>query len=185
MRSDIFSSSRFILFSDWILTYLPNVFFAIIILFLGNRFIRILMRGIDLTLQKWWLDRSARKFLLSFSRLVVYMVLIIVAATTLGLEMTSFVTILWAAWLAVGLALQWSLANFAWWLLIMFFKPYVVGDFISVQGEKWTVDDITIFTTKLITPERKEAIIPNGKIVEDTIITVSYTHLTLPTNREV
>lgn len=55
----------------------------------------------------------------------------------------------------------------------MFFKPYIVGDFISIKWAKWTVDDITIFTTKLITPERKEAIIPNGKIVDDTIINMT------------
>lgn len=158
---------------DWCIRYAPKVFFAFLILWWWVRFWRILLRGIDMWLQRWWIETWARKFLVSFSRLCLYLLLIILAATTLGFEMTSFVAILWAAWLAVGLALQWSLANFAGWLLIMFFKPYVIWDFISVKWEKWTVDDITIFTTKLITPEWKEAIIPNGKIVDDTIINMT------------
>lgn len=173
MRSNIYSSELFLVVRNWAVAYLPNVFLACAILYLWIRFSRIMVRAIDIWLQKWWVDQSARKFLMSLVRLLIYLILIIIVATMMWIEMTSFVAILWAAWLAIGLALQWSLANLAWGLLILFFKPYVIGDFISVKGEKWTVDDISIFTTKLITPERKEAIIPNGKIVEDTIINMT------------
>ena len=145
MWTDIVASWWFVVVRDWTLTYLLNIFFAFCILYLWNRFLHIVVQGIDTALDKWWIEHSARKFLISFFRVVLYMVLVIVFATTVWLEMSSLVAILWAAWIAIWLALQGSLANFAWWLLIMFFKPYAIWDFISARGEQWTVEDINIF----------------------------------------
>jgi small conductance mechanosensitive channel len=92
----------------------------------------------------------------------------------IGVKTTSFIAILWAAWLAVWLALQWSLANFAGGVLILLFKPYKVGDYIQSQWEEGTVDEINIFNTKIVTPENKIAIIPNGAVANGNIVNFTW-----------
>jgi len=89
---------------------------------------------------------------------------------TVGVETTSFAAILAAAGLAIGMALQGSLANFAGGVLIMIFKPFKIGDLIEGQGIVGVVKEIEIFTTKLSTPDNKEAIIPNGTLSNGNII---------------
>ena len=91
----------------------------------------------------------------------------------LGVATTSFVAVLGAAGLAVGLALQGTLANFAGGVLILLFKPYKVGDLIEAQGEFGSVKEIQIFTTVLLTPENKTAIVPNGAMANGNIINYS------------
>lgn len=90
-----------------------------------------------------------------------------------GVETTSFIAILWAAWLAIWLSLQWSIANFAWWVMNLVFKPYEVGDLIETQDVFGKVQEISIFVTKIITPENKLAIIPNWPIANANIINYS------------
>jgi small conductance mechanosensitive channel len=97
----------------------------------------------------------------------------VVILGNLGVETTSFAAILAAAGLAIGLALQGSLSNFAGGVLIMIFKPYKMGDFIEAQGEMGTVKKIEIFTTKLNSPDNKEIIIPNGTISNGNITNYS------------
>ena len=96
--------------------------------------------------------------------------LIIIVISTLGVDVTTFAAVLAAAGLAVGMALQGSLSNFAGGVLLMIFKPYKIGDLIEAQGELGVVKEIEVFTTKLTTPENKLAIIPNGAMANGNII---------------
>ncbi len=110
------------------------------------------------------LDAALQSFLGSMIGIVLKILVVITALGTLGIEMTSFVAILGAASLAIGMALSGTLANFAGGVLILIFKPYKVGDLIEAQGHLGTVKEIQIFVTILSTPESKTVIIPNGAI---------------------
>nr|WP_313791500.1 mechanosensitive ion channel domain-containing protein [Lacinutrix neustonica] len=118
-------------------------------------------------------DISLKRFLLNLISWGLKIVLIVIVLGTVGVETTSPAAVIAAAGLAVGLALQGSLANFAGGVLIMIFKPFKVGDFIQAQGETGTVKEIEIFTTKLLTPDNKEVIIPNGSLSNGNITNYS------------
>lgn len=109
-------------------------------------------------------DAALQSFLGSMIGIVLKILIVITALGTLGIETTSFVAILGAASLAIGMALSGTLANFAGGVLILIFKPYKVGDLIEAQGHLGTVKEIQIFVTILSTPESKTVIIPNGAI---------------------
>ncbi len=115
-------------------------------------------------------DESLQKFLLNLLGWVLKILLIITILSQLGIQTTSFAAILAAAGLAVGLALQGSLSNFAGGVLIMIFKPIKIGDLIEAQGEIGAVKEIEIFTTKLIGLSNKEIIIPNGSLSNGNIV---------------
>ena len=104
--------------------------------------------------------------------LLLQILLFVLVITQFGVQTSSLVAILGAAGLAIGLALQGSLANFAGGVLILLFKPFKHGDFIEAQGVSGTVKEISIFTTKLLTFGNQEAIIPNGKLSNDNIIII-------------
>ena len=109
-------------------------------------------------------DESLEKFLLYLIGWILKIILIISVLGTVGVETTSFAAILAAAGLAIGMALQGSLGNFAGGVLIMIFKPFKIGDLIEAQGELGVVKEIEIFTTKVLSPTNKEIIIPNGAL---------------------
>jgi len=153
--------------------YGPKLVMAILIWIIGNWAIRLIIKGLHKALDKGDYDVSLKKFLENLTGWILKIVLIIVVLGTVGIETTSFAAILAAAGLAIGLALQGSLANFAGGVLIMLFKPIKVGDFIEAQGEAGTVKLIEIFTTKLTSPDNKEIIIPNGKLSNDNIVNYS------------
>ncbi len=90
-----------------------------------------------------------------------------------GIQTTSFIALIGAAGLAIGMALQGSLANFAGGVLILLFKPYKVGDVIDAQGVFGFVEEISIFTTTILTPENKTAIVPNGPIANGNITNIT------------
>lgn len=115
-------------------------------------------------------DKSLQKFLLSLAKWALTIFLVITVISTLGVETTSLAAVLAAAGLAIGLALQGSLSNFAGGVLIIIFKPYKIGDLIEAQGVLGSVKEIEIFTTKLITPQNKLAIVPNGAMANGNII---------------
>lgn len=115
------------------------------------------------------LDVSLRSFLTSFAKILLYIVLVITVAMILGVPATSFITILASCGVAVGLALQGSLSNFAGGLMILFFKPFKVGDYIEAQGEAGTVVGISVVYTELLTPDNKRITIPNGGLTNSTI----------------
>lgn len=138
---------------------------AIIIWIVGKWIIGKLMKLFSKTLRKNPnMDETLERFLGNLVKTILMILLIIAILGNLGIDTASFAAILAAAGLAVGLALQGSLSNFAGGVLIMLFKPYKVGDLIEAQGELGVVLEIQIFTTKMSTPGNKLAIIPNGAL---------------------
>jgi len=146
-----------------------KVLAAIVIWIIGSWIIKKIMRVARNIMMKKEYDESLQKFLLNLISWTFKILLIVVILGQLGIETTSFAAILAAAGLAVGLALQGSLSNFAGGVLMMVFKPIKIGDLIEAQGELGVVKEIEIFTTKLITPGNKLAIIPNGILSNGTI----------------
>lgn len=149
---------------------LPNVVMAIIIFILGLWVIKFINRLVLKFFNKADYDPSLESFLQSFINIALKIMLFVIVITQLGVQSTSLVAIIGAAGLAVGLALQGSLANFAGGVLILLFKPFKVGDFISAQGVDGTVKEISIFTTKLSTFGNQVAIVPNGQLSNNNII---------------
>ncbi len=114
-------------------------------------------------------DQTLVKFVGSLSYIALLAFVVIAALNQLGIQTTSFIAILGAAGLAIGLALQGSLGNFAAGVLMIIFKPFKVGDFIEGAGVAGTVEEIQIFTTQLKTPDNKTIIVPNAKMTGDNI----------------
>lgn len=155
---------------DWIWNAMPNLILAIVLLVVGLYIIRFLNNLVRKFFLKKDYDLALESFLQSFISIALKIVLFVLVITQLGVQTTSLAAILGAAGLAIGLALQGSLSNFAGGVLILIFKPFKVGDFISAQGVDGTVKEITIFTTKLTTFGNQLAIVPNGKLSNDNII---------------
>ncbi len=135
---------------------------AILVLIVGLWIIKAIMSKTGKTMEKQDTDPSLRSFLLSILSITLKILLFVSVLTMIGIEMTSFVAILAAAGLAVGLALSGTLQNFAGGVMILIFRPFKVGDFIDAQGYMGTVKEIQIFITILKTPDNKTVIIPNG-----------------------
>ncbi|MFK7782236.1 mechanosensitive ion channel family protein [Psychroserpens sp.] len=148
----------------------PKILAAIAIWIIGSWIIKGIIKGLGKAMQKRDYDESLKKFLLNLLTWTLKIILIIVVLGTVGIETTSFAAILAAAGLAVGLALQGSLANFAGGVLLMIFKPIKIGDLIEAQGELGVVKEIEIFTTKLVGLTNREIIIPNGTLSNGNII---------------
>ncbi|TSE09130.1 mechanosensitive ion channel family protein [Aquimarina algiphila] len=160
-------------FVEWIWDFIPGLISAIVILFVGMWVINIFSRMLRKFFQKKDYDETLENFLYEIISIGLKILLLILVITQLGVQTSSLVAILGAAGLAVGLALQGSLANFAGGVLILFFKPFKIGDFIEAQGISGTVKEISIFTTKLNTFGNQLAIIPNGKLSNDNIVNYS------------
>lgn len=155
---------------NWAWDILPNIVMAIIILILGLWVIKFINRMVRKFFQKKDYDEALETFLQSFISIALKLLLFVLVITQLGVKSSSLVAIVGAAGLAIGLALQGSLSNFAGGVLILLFKPFRVGDFISAQGVDGTVKEISIFTTKLNTFGNQVAIIPNGQLSNNNII---------------
>lgn len=154
----------------YIETYGVPLLKAILIFVIGSLIINKIIKVLQGVMTKKHYDISLQKFLANLMSWVLKIFLIIMVISTLGVETTSLAAAIAAAGLAVGLALQGSLSNFAGGVLIIIFKPYKIGDLIEAQGILGAVKEIEIFTTKLITPESKLAIIPNGAMANGNII---------------
>ncbi|WP_378186629.1 mechanosensitive ion channel family protein [Aquimarina sp. W85] len=160
-------------FVIWLWDFIPGLIAAIVILVVGLWVIKILTGMLKRFFDRKEYDLALEKFIYDLVSGGLKVLLLILVITQFGVKTSSLVAILGAAGLAVGLALQGSLANFAGGVLILFFKPFRVGDFIEAQGVSGTVKEITIFTTKLLTFGNQLAIIPNGKLSNDNIINYS------------
>ncbi len=155
---------------DFVSEYGLNVLGAILIFIIGSWVIRKIMGALRRVMSKSKYDESLQKFLLNLLSWALKIVLVLVVVQKLGVNITTFAAIIAAAGLAVGLALQGSLSNFAGGVLIMIFKPYRIGDLIEAQGVLGVVKEIEIFTTKLTTPQNKLAIVPNGAMANGNIV---------------
>jgi len=153
-----------------LIDYLPSIALAIVMLVCGLWIIKFINRLVAKFFLRKDYDITLEKFIQSLINWGLKIVLFVLVITQLGVESASLVAIIGAAGLAIGLALQGSLANFAGGVLILLLKPFKVGDFISAQGIDGTVKEISIFNTKLNTFGNQLAILPNGKLSNENII---------------
>jgi small conductance mechanosensitive channel len=162
---------------DWILQkvveYGTSLLFAVLVLVIGFWLVKRINKFVKITFEKKDYDPSLETFLASLIAISLRILVIITALSQLGIEMTSFVALLGAAGLAIGMAFSGTLSNLAGGVMILFFKPYKVGDFIEAQGEKGTVKELRIFNTILITLDNKTVIIPNGPLANGNMINYS------------
>ncbi len=158
---------------DLLMTHGPGVVGAIVVLVLGFWIIGTVTRGIGAAFSKSGMEATLQRFLMSLIGIGLKGLLLISVAGMIGIETTSFIAVLGAAGLAVGLALQGSLSNFAGGVLILIFRPYKVGDFIDAGGHAGTVKGIEIFNTIMNTPDNKKIIIPNAAISNGSITNFS------------
>jgi small conductance mechanosensitive channel len=154
---------------EWSLAYLPKVFAALIVLYIGFRLVGVLASLMHKALQHEMVDESLASFLGSIVSIGLKGLVLITVANMVGIQMTSFIALLGAMGLAVGLSLQGSLSNFAGGVLILLFKPFKVGDVILVNGNKGKVYSIQIANTILKTGDKRTIIIPNGVVSNGTI----------------
>ena len=155
---------------NFMLTHMQGIIWAILILIIGMWLVKKIVKITQKIMGSKGLDTTLQKFLGNLLSWILKVLVIITALSQLGVETTSFIAILGAAGLAVGLALQGALSNFAGGALIMIFKPFKVGDLIEGQGELGVVKEIQIFVTKLISPGNKLVIIPNGTLSNGNIV---------------
>ena len=155
---------------DYIKKFLPLVVFALIIIFIGYIVTKLITKVIDRAMKRSKIDVGAKNFLLSVIRIGLYTVVLIMALSVLKVPISSIITILDAAGLAVSLALQTCLSNLAGGFIILFSKPFVTGDIIEFDGTVGTVRAISILYTKLDTFDGKTAFIPNGKVSDAKLI---------------
>ncbi len=160
-------------FTQMLITYAERIFFALVIFIVGRIVIKFLNRLVRRASQRKELDSTLKSFLTSTISTVLNILLILTIASTLGIHMTSFVAVIGAASLAVGLSLQGSLSNFAGGVLILLFRPFNVGDFIEAQGILGSVAEIKILYTVLNTPDNKRVVIPNGNLANSTVTNFS------------
>jgi len=152
---------------------------AIVVLIVGLIVIRWITRALVRLMKKGNVNPSLIPFLRTLFNILLKAMLVISVMGMVGIEMTSFIAVLGAAGLAVGLALQGTLQNFAGGVMILLFKPYEVGHFIEAQGFMGTVKEIQIFTTVLNTPDNRKVIIPNSPLATGSITNFS----AMPTRR--
>lgn len=146
---------------------------AVVIVIVGRWLALAVRKGLAASLNRSKLDETLVRFLCSLAYIGLMTFVVIAALSKVGIQTASFIAVLGAAGLAVGLALQGSLANFAAGVLMIIFKPFKVGDYVEVAGKTGTVTEISIFTTELKTPDNQKVIVPNAKVTGDSITNVT------------
>ncbi|WP_371374510.1 mechanosensitive ion channel family protein [Thalassotalea aquiviva] len=158
---------------DMAVLYGPKLIGAILVWIIGSWIIKGLQMAFTKMLEKAGVDNSLRPFIQGIIGALLKILLIITVLSMIGIEMTSFIAILGAAGLAVGMALSGTLQNFAGGVMILLFKPFKVGDVIDAQGYTGKVSEIQIFNTILKTPDNKTIIIPNGGLATSSMTNFS------------
>ncbi|WP_322348438.1 small-conductance mechanosensitive channel MscS [Oceanisphaera profunda] len=156
-----------------LLSYGVNIVAAIITLTIGFMLVRTLTNGVNSLLKKRNVDNTISDFITSMIKYALLAFVIIAALGRVGVQTASFVAIIGAAGLAVGLALQGSLSNFAAGVMLIGFRFFKAGDYIEAAGTAGTVRSVQIFTTILMTADNRMIVVPNAKILNDKIINVS------------
>lgn len=172
--ADMLKSMDVSAITDWLMTdgvdFGINLLAAIAIFVVGRIVIGFVVRGINKGMERSEVDPTLRVFVSNLVKWALLIVVIIAAISKIGIQTTSFIAIFGAAGLAVGLALQGSLSNFAAGVLIVLFRPYRVGDWVEAAGISGSVEQVQILTTVLKTGDNKRIIVPNSQIM-DSIIT--------------
>ncbi len=161
------------------LAYVPKLLLAIVTLIVGLWIIKVIVKGIRKAMARKKVDETLQSFLVSMLGILLKVMLFISVIGMVGVEMTSFVAILGAAGLAVGMALSGTLQNFAGGVMILIFKPFKIGDFLEAQGYVGIVKEIQLFNTILLSTDNKTIIIPNGGLSTSSMVNYS----TQPTRR--
>jgi small conductance mechanosensitive channel len=146
---------------------------AIVVFIIGRWVTKFIAKLIRKLMDKRGVEPTVTKFVGNLTYFALLTFVVLAALGLLGIQTTSFIAVIGAAGLAIGLALQGSLANFAAGFLLILFRPFKVGDFIDAAGVAGTVEAIQIFTTRMATPDNKTIIIPNAKLTGDNIINFS------------
>lgn len=160
---------------DWLMSKMGSVILAILFLVICFKLVKWVTKIIKKSFERSKLDESVAGFFLSAIRILLNCLVLITAATIMGLQMTSFITLLGTAGVAVGLALQGSLSNLAGGVLILILKPFKIGDYIVENNTKCEgfVVSIDIFYTKLLTVDKRSVVIPNGMISNTSLVNVT------------
>jgi small conductance mechanosensitive channel len=156
-----------------LVSYVVNLATAIIILIVGAFLARMASKLVTRLMQARGLDITVTRFLSSIIRYIVLIITAIAAMSHVGIQTTSFIAVLGAAGLAVGLALQGSLSNFAAGVLLVIFRPFRSGEYVDLGGAEGTVQEIQIFSTTLLTADGKIIVVPNNRIISGNIVNYS------------
>lgn len=159
--------------SDAVIQFGWNIVAAIILLFIGKFVSRLLSRGLEKLLIKRKVDITIVQFFTALVRYITLAFSVVAALGRLGIETSSIIAVIGAAGLAVGLALQSSLSNFAAGVMLVSLRPFRAGEVVQIGTMTGTVEKVHIFSTTLLTGDSKEVVIPNGKIIADNIINYS------------
>ncbi len=159
--------------ASWASAYSLKILAAILVLLIGRWLSKKIARLLEVVLEKNKVDPTLVGFLSNITYYALIVMVLIATAAQLGINTTSFLTVVGAAGLAVGLALKDSLSNFAAGVMLILFRPFRVGDFVSAGGVKGTVEQITIFNTIMKTPDNQRLVVPNGSITSDVITNVT------------
>ena len=147
---------------------------ALLIWIIGKKIIKLALKLVKGALERGKIDDGVQSFLMSLVRIILYGVLIVILIGTVGIDTSSVIALLGSAGLAVGLALQGSLSNFAGGVLILVLKPFRIGDYIVASGLEGTVIGIDIFYTKLLTVDNRMVVLPNGALSNSNLINVTH-----------
>ena len=161
---------------DLLVQYAVNIVSALLILFIGNIIVKMIAGTIAKVLRKKDIDNAVVEFIHGLVRYVLFVIVLIAALSRIGVQTASVVAVIGAAGLAIGLALQGSLSNFAAGVLIVGFRPFKSGDHVEVAGVAGVagaVESIQIFSTELRTPDNKTVIVPNAHIIGNPITNYS------------
>ncbi|MBQ9032421.1 MAG: mechanosensitive ion channel family protein [Parasporobacterium sp.] len=150
-----------------------RIIIAILIFIIGRLIIKWILKFLDKSRFLNKLDPTVRTFIRSFARIGLYVILVISLIGVLGVPMASIVTVLASCGVAVGLALQGALSNLAGGIMLLIFRPFRVGDYISAAGEEGTVKEVTLFYTIINTVDNKQVTIPNGTLMGANVTNVS------------
>ncbi|WP_025738692.1 small-conductance mechanosensitive channel MscS [Salinivibrio socompensis] len=158
---------------DLLIQYGVNIVSALLILVIGNMVVKGLANSMAGVMRKRKLDNAVVEFIHGLVRYLLFVIVLIAALSRVGVQTASVIAILGAAGLAVGLALQGSLANFAAGVLIVMFRPFKSGDYVELAGVAGSVESIQIFSTVLTTPDNKMVVVPNGSVISSPITNYS------------
>ena len=158
---------------DMVSTYGGKIVLALVVLLIGRIVIRTLNKAVDKALEKTTLEDVVKIIIKKLVNVLLYVILVIGVIDILGVSMSSVIAILASCGLAVGLALQGALSNLAGGLMILVFKPFRVGDYISASGAEGTVKDISFFYTTIVTVDNKRICVPNGDLMNANVTNFS------------
>lgn len=162
-----------LLWADYILPWGTQIILALLVFIVGRILVGIVAGGVTKVMNKAKLDPILVSFLATILRSVMLLLVIVFSLSQLGLDTTSLVALLGAAGLAVGLALKDSLSHFASGVMLILFRPFKVGDFVEVDGVMGSVEQITIMSTRLKSPDNKVITVPNSNVFGNTMTNFS------------